>query len=367
MKNAKTILIIIGIVLFLLVLKTVFHKQDRSAQSRECEQKITSLLSAQGLHESSLISRKTTVRQDSKNRWLLIDKKYSLPYSVDLDSLKKILTDRERTAPFRIESIKSELSKTQTVLTLLYRSGKFDVLRLSLKSVPPKGKIAIVLDDWGYSYHLVPLALTLKIPLNISILPAHAYSERIARTMRKAGNFILLHLPMEPHNAASEPLEKDTILTSMDKTQVESILNRDFASVPFIGAVNNHMGSKATEDEKLLGVIFDYLKAKHIFFLDSYTSNKSVAEKVAAEKKLPYLKREVFLDDTADKSAIMKQLKRTEAIALKDGQAIAIGHDKKLTLETIKAFIPEARKDGIKFVYLPELIRDRRKNANHWN
>ena len=361
MKPAKTTLIIIAVILAFLLLRFVFQKKDLSPQILNCENSLSQVLTSFGIGNDLLITQSRTIKSDFKRRWLFIDKEYRVPYSVDIGSLQDALSSDKKTAPVKLESIQKELTKDKRTVTLEFSLDKLAVIRLTLKAQTIKGKIAIVLDDWGYSDRLIDKALKLNIPLNIAILPNHAFSEKTAREMKNAGHFILLHLPMEPHNAASQPLEENTIMSGMNKEQITAILDKDFSSVPFIGAVNNHMGSKATEDGELLSTVFDYLKSKNIFFLDSYTSGKSIAQKIAAEKGLPYLQRQVFLDDTSDRDSIAAEFNHAKRLALKNGRAIAIGHDKELTLETLKNFIPEAKKDGIKFVYLPELLKDEMK------
>jgi polysaccharide deacetylase 2 family uncharacterized protein YibQ len=39
------------------------------------------------------------------------------------------------------------------------------------------------------------------------------------------------------------------------------------------------------------------------------------------------------------------------------GQAIGIGHDRKITLEVLKEVMPSIEKEGYKFVFVSELIR----------
>ena len=49
--------------------------------------------------------------------------------------------------------------------------------------------------------------------------------------------------------------------------------------MPHAIGFNNHMGSKFTEDERLMKVVIDTAKQRGVFFLDSKTTAKSVGEK----------------------------------------------------------------------------------------
>jgi Uncharacterized protein conserved in bacteria len=107
-------------------------------------------------------------------------------------------------------------------------------------------------------------------------------------SLRNAGQEYILHLPLEPHNAAGQSLEKNTILTAMSEEETLDIMRNDMRSLPGISGINNHMGSLATEDERLMRRLMTELKRDNLYFLDSYTSNASVAETTARESGGPF-------------------------------------------------------------------------------
>ncbi len=218
-----------------------------------------------------------------------------------------------------------------------------------------KGKIAIVIDDLGYTMANLNIIENVKYPVTFSVLPELDFSESAARKLNSLGFQIILHLPMEPQEKKN--LEENTILTSMDATRIKSIIETDLAAVPNLIGVSNHMGSKATEDEKTMSEIFDVLKNKHIFFLDSFVTTKSIAKQVAARKKLKFVQRDVFLDNSLDPVDIHRQIEQLKQKAMDKGQAVGIGHDRKTTFEVLKDEMPKMEKEGFKFVFVSELVR----------
>jgi polysaccharide deacetylase 2 family uncharacterized protein YibQ len=158
-----------------------------------------------------------------------------------------------------------------------------------------KGKIAIVIDDWGYNLNNLHTLGQTKYPLTISILPNLNYSHTVADELHKQGFEIILHLPMEPHEKYR--LEQNTIMTSMDESTITKIINRDLASVEHAVGVSNHMGSRATEDPRTMGIIFKELKRRHLYFLDSFVSGESICFDLAHKMHLGFAKRDVFLDN----------------------------------------------------------------------
>ena len=219
-----------------------------------------------------------------------------------------------------------------------------------------KAKIAIVLDDWGYSFEYFELARNIKQPLTLAILPGLSYSQRIAKEAKKRGFELMLHLPMEPFPREDLALERDTITTDMDDLTIRDILSKQLDRVTYIRGVNNHMGSKATEDARVMRVVFEELKKRRLYFLDSFTSN-SVCARLAKETKIRFARRDIFLDNENDPEYIKSQIEKLKEEAASRGYAIAIGHARRTTLEVLKEVMPKLEKEGFKFVVVSELAR----------
>ncbi|MFA5090427.1 MAG: divergent polysaccharide deacetylase family protein [Candidatus Omnitrophota bacterium] len=216
-----------------------------------------------------------------------------------------------------------------------------------------KGKIAIVLDDWGYNLRNAPLLYEIKYPLTIAVLPGLAYSRDIASKLCIRGYEVILHLPMEPYEKIS--LEHNTIMVSMDEAKIVDILNRDLGAIPCVKGVSNHMGSFFTENPKAMRIVFRELKKRNLYFLDSLVSSKTVGSALAKKMGLPFAKRGVFLDNKEDPDYIRNQLYHLKEQAIVYGQAIGIGHDRKNTLQVLRELMPRFAKEGFKFVFVSEL------------
>jgi len=226
----------------------------------------------------------------------------------------------------------------------------------------PEGVVAFVIDDWGYSMNNIDLLFQIDRPVTLAVLPHLLYSEKISEKARERGSGydIILHLPLESKSGKAP--ERDTIRRNMKKDRVLSILKSDVDAVPGAIGVSNHQGSKATENKETMKIILEELKKRNLFFLDSRTTPVSACGNIAAKIGLRYAERDVFLDLAQKKDEkqyrayIRKQIKELVNIAKAKGSAIAIGHDKKLTLEVIKESIPDIEKENIKIVPLKKLI-----------
>ncbi len=245
-------------------------------------------------------------------------------------------------------------------ITLLLAIILLAVLIFSLrpKKIKPavpavKGRIAIVLDDWGYNRVDLDMVEEIKYPLTLAILPNISYSRQAAEELASRGFEIILHLPMEPQEKYG--LEKNTVMVSLDKARILEILNKDLASVPYAKGVSNHMGSRATSDSKTMEIIFGELKKKGLYFLDSFVTAKSVCSRQARKMHLVCFRRDVFLDNKQEPNYIKRQLNQLKLKARAQGFAVGIGHDHKITLEVLKEALPQLSKEGYKLVYLSEL------------
>ena len=185
--------------------------------------------------------------------------------------------------------------------------------------VPSKGKIAIVLDDFGYNMNNLPLLKFIKEPLTVSILPNLAYSQTVAEKLSALGFEVILHLPLEPKEKYR--LEKDTILISMKEQKIRGILSRALENVPFVKGVSNHMGSRATEDERTMSIILDELKKRKLYFLDSLVTGASVCSSLSKKIGVRFAQRNIFLDNEQDADYIKQQLDKLKNKAERLGQA----------------------------------------------
>ena len=218
-----------------------------------------------------------------------------------------------------------------------------------------KGTIAIVLDDWGYNLTNLPVIEQIPYPLTLSVLPNLAYSQKVADLLHKRNFEIILHCPMEP--LQKMPLEKNTILTTMDGQTIQKIIEINVDNFPYIRGISNHMGSRATEDSRTMQIILSELKKRNLYFLDSFVTSGSVAGIEAARTGVPFVKRDIFLDNQPEESYIKQQLYKLVAHAHRYGYAVGIGHDRKSTMEVLKQIMPVIAKDGYKFVFLSELVK----------
>ncbi len=219
------------------------------------------------------------------------------------------------------------------------------------------GRIAIILDDWGYHLESCAALKAIHAPVAVAILPGLDHSVDMAQCAYNTNNVVMLHLPLEPHQYLEKYPENYIITTSMRQQRVERMLEKNLESIPFLQGVNNHMGSKATEDRRLMSIIFSRLKEKRLFFVDSLVTSNSICRNLAKEMNIDFARRDVFLDNKNERRYIENQFAQLAKQARQKGYAIAIGHDRPLTLEIVKEQTEALQKQGFKIVRITELLR----------
>jgi polysaccharide deacetylase 2 family uncharacterized protein YibQ len=104
-------------------------------------------------------------------------------------------------------------------------------------------------------------------------------------------------------------------------------------------------------------VVARVLSDRGLYFLDSRTTDATVAERTAEEASVPAVSRRVFLDDVETEEAVSKQFAELVRRAREEGSAVAIGHPYPVTLAVLEREMPNLAAKGVKLVKVGELVR----------
>ncbi|MGH9354471.1 MAG: divergent polysaccharide deacetylase family protein [Terriglobia bacterium] len=235
-------------------------------------------------------------------------------------------------------------------------SGRDALCRWRMREVPRILRVAIVMDDLGQNMAAARGLLRLHSPLTFSVMPRLHFSREIAEAAHQAGIEVMLHLPMQPRDDSAPDVSPHEIKVGMGSREVSGIIAADLASVPYVAGVNNHMGSRATSDPRLMSEVMAALAARHLFYIDSRTTASSVALEVARRADVPSFYRSVFLDDTRTVPYTLGQLRKLCHVAESQGAALAIGHPYPSTIAALGQFLPELQRDDIQLVRVSTLL-----------
>lgn len=199
-------------------------------------------------------------------------------------------------------------------------------------------KVAIIIDDIGYDRELAFSFMDYELPIVLSILPLAPYSVDIANMAKRNECEVLLHLPMEPKDYPHINPGEGALLTDMDEKTIRLLVEKYVKKIPGVKGINNHMGSYFTERYDKMKYVLREVKALDLFYVDSRTSKRTVAYKLAKSMGVPAAKKSVFLDNDVTPDAIKFQMDRLLGIARYSGSAVGIGHPHRETLKILREY-----------------------------
>ncbi len=228
--------------------------------------------------------------------------------------------------------------------------------KAKLVQVAPRGKIVLILDDVGFDHQPVDEAMTIDPNVNFSVLPNAARATQVATLLHRRGFEVLCHLPMEPEHFPRVSPGSGAVLTTMSNDEIARTTVANVEAVPFARGVNNHMGSRATADRRVMESVLAALP-EDMYFIDSRTTPASVAAAVAREMSVRAASRNTFLDDVASDVAVRHQLRALAREAEQQGIAIGIGHMYPVTVRVLRAAVPQLKREGFRFVRASQVVR----------
>lgn len=265
----------------------------------------------------------------------------------------------------------SSVKKTESAKAAPAKSGKSEArangssekaLPAKAASIlPPKenaggqvtGRLAIVIDDAGRDLDSQHIYEQMGIPLTLAVMPDQVHTRDAALSWRAHGLPVILHQPME--SVSGIGMEPKVILTSMSDAAIRQMLRDSLSQLPEAIGINNHQGSKATIDARTMDIVMNELHHRGLFFFDSHTNSTTAADKAAKTYGVPYVRNDLFVDNSASVSDICAMIQEGADRAKKKGTYIIIGHCRPHTAEAFRQMIPKLKAQGIEFVYLSSL------------
>jgi polysaccharide deacetylase 2 family uncharacterized protein YibQ len=165
-------------------------------------------------------------------------------------------------------------------------------------------------------------------------------------------------MPMQPMNDTINP-GPNALIVGMDAKEIQRRMEWGLDRLSGYIGFNNHMGSRFTQDAEGMRVVLAEAKQRGLLFLDSKTIAGSVGDSLAGQMGVTHIARDVFLDDDMSEAAVARQLARAEAIARKQGYAVAIGHPHPATIAVLRRWLIDVRARGFAIVPLTTIVKKR--------
>jgi len=263
-----------------------------------------------------------------------------------------ILRDKGRTEAF----LTFNIIKTPPALPAL--PPEMPAPSIFLKKKPQEKMISLIIDDLGDNLEALQAIINLSRPLDVSILPFSLYARETAKMAQEHGLEVMLHLPLESINSENNDGGHLVEINSrMSPDEILTTLGECLEILPEVKGVNNHMGSLITQKKEIMEIILAEIKSRGLFFIDSRTTQKSIAYRLAREMGLPCGQRDIFLDAEVNRKSILSQIEKLIHLCQQRGRAIAIGHPYPETLSLLSEALTRIERAGIKIVPVSRIIR----------
>jgi polysaccharide deacetylase 2 family uncharacterized protein YibQ len=191
------------------------------------------------------------------------------------------------------------------------------------------------------------------------VLPFSAYAEETARIAHENGLEVMLHLPGESLNNQEEYAGTAGMIRSdMKENEIRALVEESLRMVPHVRGVNNHMGSKITQEEAVMRPVLEVLRERNLFFIDSRTSSQTIAYDLARQMGMRAASRNIFLDSTVGVDFSSKKMADLFLLSQKKGTAIAIAHPFPETLRALRENIHLMKEYNVRPVLASQIITD---------
>ena len=232
------------------------------------------------------------------------------------------------------------------------------VVKVNFQKKTARTRAAIVVDDIGFGGKSTERLLKVPAPLTMAILPFCRGSVAAAAGGMKAGQEVILHMPMEPKKYRKAIRQNIGIFTDQSSAVIVKRLTAALNSLPAgIEGINNHMGSAFTETNDKLIPVMEVLKRRGLYFLDSFTSKSSCAVLAATRIGVKTGMRNFeFIDNASGVKYSQKQFNKLISQSKRYKNLITIMHDRKNSVVALENSIEAIRNAGIELTFASEIL-----------
>jgi len=341
-------------------------QQKRDEVSVKQKQKRVSVLDAI-VHAKLLLG----ISDDNSNNRLVNDDIY-ISYGIDrsemdLNYANIIITNQVESAGGDLFSgIEKNNGNKQVLEFMDHRNSQkyYVTLYYSKQEIIEKTKtqLAIVVDDFGiHNNKLLDDFCSLNSNVTFAILPDQKYSKLVMNKAADTGHETIIHIPMEPISYPKDNPGANAIYVHLTVKEIKRRMENYIKQFPLCVGGNNHMGSFATTDETVMKNVLQVLKEHDLYFIDSRTSQSSIAYDMAKKMLIPTFENHLFLDTPSiNENTMPTKLRQLKKLAKSRDKILVITHcATRDRYEFLKEMIKELKKLDFDLVPVSELFKNK--------
>lgn len=238
--------------------------------------------------------------------------------------------------------------------------GSYARASISPASAGGKPLIAVIITGMGLSESQTLDAIE-KLPddVTLSFAPYSRSLQRTTAAARAGGHELVLELPLEPFDYPENDPGPQTLLTSEPPRANLDKLFWLMARMGGYTAMINHMGARFTASATDFAPVMEELATRGLGYIDDGSSNRSVAQNLAATNKVAFTRADVQLDETISRAGILEALEELEAEAKANGQAVGVASALPVSIDTIAEWARDVEDRDIFLVPISALMKNR--------
>ncbi len=209
-------------------------------------------------------------------------------------------------------------------------------------------RIAIIMTNLGKLSRNTSRAIDqLPSEIGLAFSPYSANLNRWGTDARKKGFEVYLTVPMEPVNYPQNDPGPLSLLTARTTRENVNLLKSSLARFTGYVGVINHMGSRFTASTDSIRPILSELNRRGLMFIDSRSSQYSVAASMSRAIGMPTAINNRNLDETLSATEIESQLTELEKRAKAQGAALGRARPYPVTIRAINKWKETLADKGI--------------------
>lgn len=218
--------------------------------------------------------------------------------------------------------------------------------------------LSIIIDDFGY-FGSKKLDDFLRINKNItfSILPELPFSQVVMQKADNQDRETMIHIPMEPISYPQNDPGDNAIFVDLTSKEIRKRMKKYLKNLPLCIGANNHMGSLATQHEYIMTPVLKTLKENNLFFVDSRTSQKTIAYSLAKDMGMDTYKIDFFLDSGSADGRVQRMTDKIKKYAQTHREIVVISHCSSKSLKELKQILQNLEGSDIKVVKISDIVK----------
>jgi polysaccharide deacetylase 2 family uncharacterized protein YibQ len=165
---------------------------------------------------------------------------------------------------------------------------------------------------------------------------------------------------MEPFGYPQTTAGEHSILSGKSEIENRKALHWSLGRITNYVGVLNYLGGKMLTSPEPLKAVFQELSLRGLAFVDDGSIRNSMAELIAKETNLPFVKAHISIDGLRTRQAIAAKLKELEEQAKRTGLAIGVGSAFPETIAQIAIFLKNAEQRGLELTPVSAIVSEPR-------